>query len=188
MTCACIQSTVPKGQLPCLVMLPCQLNCICMQPVSHLLQKTVLRVFFSAKPTSGGKQELKALHLYCGAGGMSFVGGRHEPGQFSNQQPRPDPTQPAPKSGPCPVHISTCWAVDHAEAMCRSFEVNHPETEVPLLLAMLIKPVHPNTLTLLIHWCDEVPHEQALQPINDTFVCSASFIGLSAKSVARLHV
>lgn len=94
-------------------------------------------MFLSLK-YSADVQELKALHLYCGAGGMSFVGGQHDPGQFYNQAHPPDPNQgpwfgsEAAHSGG--VHISTCWAVDIAEAMCNSFKANHPETEVPSAL------------------------------------------------------
>lgn len=73
-------------------------------------------------------QELKALHLYCGAGGMSFVGGHHIPNQLHTHGDSPNHDQQAADMGS--VHISTCWGVDFAEAMCNTFEVNHPEATV----------------------------------------------------------
>lgn len=76
---------------------------------------------------TSGIQELKALHLYCGAGGMSFVGGHHNPSQ-PTQGNSPDVNQPAADMGS--VHIKTCWGVDKAEAMCNTFQVNHPDAQV----------------------------------------------------------
>ena len=73
-------------------------------------------------------QELKALHLYCGAGGLSFAGGKHSPSQFCKQASSPDGKQQAANMGD--VEIRSRWAVDIAEAMCHSYEVNHPEAKV----------------------------------------------------------
>ena len=67
---------------------------------------------------------------------MSFVGGQHDPKQFSNKQaPASDTGRGRGAAHSGPVHISTCWAVDSAEAMCNSFKANHPETEVACALA-----------------------------------------------------
>ena len=71
-------------------------------------------------------QELKGLHLYCGAGGMSFVGGRHDCQQHLDLM-----ASPSQQQRPCNlVHIRSCWAVDHEEAMCRSFSANHSDAKV----------------------------------------------------------
>lgn len=53
-------------------------------------------------------QTLKAVDLYCGGGGMSFVD------QHSSQ-----------------ACIETHWAVDSHKAMCSSFAVNYPSAKVP---------------------------------------------------------
>ena len=52
-------------------------------------------------------QKLKAVDLYCGCGGMSFMDHRNDD-----------------------VHIETHWAVDSHRAMCCSFEVNYPSAKV----------------------------------------------------------
>ena len=60
-------------------------------------------------------QVLKAVDLYCGCGGMSFMDHRSEE-----------------------VHIETQWAVDSQLAMCCSFEVNYPSTKVTSLCCLCV--------------------------------------------------
>lgn len=61
---------------------------------------------------------------------MSFVGGRHAPGQLYTHGDSPNPHNDQQAAYDGSVHISTCWGVDIAEAMCDTFKVNHPDAKV----------------------------------------------------------
>ena len=54
-------------------------------------------------------QEIAALDLYCGCGGLSFIDGVHT------------------DDG---VEIKTKWVVDYNESCCASFQTNYPEAQV----------------------------------------------------------
>jgi site-specific DNA-cytosine methylase len=54
-------------------------------------------------------QEIAALDLYCGCGGLSFIDGVYA------------------EDG---VEIQTKWAVDYNESCCASFQANYPEAQV----------------------------------------------------------
>lgn len=52
---------------------------------------------------------MKALDLYCGCGGLSFLDS-----QYADEG----------------VSISTDWAVDYNASCCASFQANYPEAQV----------------------------------------------------------
>jgi site-specific DNA-cytosine methylase len=56
-------------------------------------------------------QEIAALDLYCGCGGLSFIDGVYA------------------EDG---VEIQTKWAVDYNESCCYSFLANYPDAQVRL--------------------------------------------------------
>ena len=67
----------------------------------HSWGRWVLRV------THAHSQEIHALDLYCGAGGLSYIDKEEDD-----------------------IKIHTKWAVDNTESMAEAFKANYPSTHV----------------------------------------------------------